>query len=144
MAQNVFPMISYEDANQAMDWLIRAFGFQEQVRLKDQLGRVVHGELQISGSTVMVASPTPEYEAPARHAEHCEAARQWLKVPYIIDGVLVLVEDVNAHFERAKAEGATILTEVEDSAPGRLYRASDLEGHRWMFMQKARTEEKQV
>jgi PhnB protein len=53
----------------------------------------------------------------------------------VIDGVLVHVDDVDAHFERAKEAGATILTEPEDTANGRLYRAEDLEGHRWMFSQ---------
>jgi uncharacterized glyoxalase superfamily protein PhnB len=46
----------------------------------------------------------------------------------------VYVADVDAHFERAKREGATILSELEDGFPGRRYRAEDLEGHRWMFM----------
>jgi uncharacterized glyoxalase superfamily protein PhnB len=53
----------------------------------------------------------------------------------VIDGVLVLVDDVEAHIEQAGAAGATLLSELEDSPPGRLYRAADLEGHRWMFMQ---------
>ena len=51
--------------------------------------------------------------------------------PYVIDGVLVYVEDVESHFEKAKAAGATILSPLE----GGRYRAEDLEGHRWMFMQ---------
>lgn len=53
----------------------------------------------------------------------------------MIDGVLVRVDDVNAHFLRANAAGATILSRPEDSPFGRLYRAEDLEGHRWMFIQ---------
>ena len=56
----------------------------------------------------------------------------------MIDGVLVYVDDVAAHFARAREAGATLLSEVE-SGPGGglLYRAEDLEGHRWMFMQRA-------
>jgi uncharacterized glyoxalase superfamily protein PhnB len=47
------------------------------------------------------------------------------------------VDDLDAHFERAKAAGATILSEPEDvpEAGIRHYRAEDLEGHRWMFSQ---------
>lgn len=52
----------------------------------------------------------------------------------MIDGVLVYVTDIDAHFECAKREGATLLSELEDGFPGRCYRAEDLEGHRWMFM----------
>jgi uncharacterized glyoxalase superfamily protein PhnB len=49
--------------------------------------------------------------------------------------VHVSVDDVDAHYDRAVAAGATILSELEDN-PGigqRQYRAEDLEGHRWMF-----------
>ena len=56
-------------------------------------------------------------------------------MPYIIDGVLVYVDDVEAHFERARAGGANILSELEVGENGKRYRAEDLEGHRWMFMQ---------
>jgi PhnB protein len=51
--------------------------------------------------------------------------------------VHVLVEDVDLHFEQARAAGATILRDLEDLPFGRLYSAADLEGHRWMFMQPA-------
>jgi PhnB protein len=49
---------------------------------------------------------------------------------------LVYVDDVEQHFENAKAKGATILSEIETGGPGTRYRAEDLEGQRWMFMQK--------
>ena len=52
----------------------------------------------------------------------------------MIDGVIVEVDDADAHFRQAKSAGATILSEPEDQPHGRLYRAEDLEGHRWMFM----------
>jgi PhnB protein len=57
-------------------------------------------------------------------------------VPYIIDGVLVYVENVDAHIAKARASGATILSEVESGGPGKRYRAEDLEGHRWMFVER--------
>jgi PhnB protein len=136
MSQAVFPFISYEDAGAAMDWLASAFGFHETLRLKDEQGRVVHGELELSGGVVMVATPTPDYQSPKRHAASCEAARRWSAVPWVIDGVLVLVDDVDAHFARARSAGATILSGIEDGGAGRQYRAADLEGHRWMFAQR--------
>lgn len=57
-------------------------------------------------------------------------------MPWVIDGVLVHVSDVDAHYERAKAAGASMLTEIEEGGAGRLYRVADLEGHRWMFAQR--------
>ncbi|HUI84800.1 MAG TPA: VOC family protein [Candidatus Binatia bacterium] len=136
MPQTIFPMIAYANAAAAMDWLVRAFGFRETTRMTAPDGTVIHGELELSDAKVMLATPTPEYQGPFRHAETCEAARHWSAVPYIIDGVLVYVDDVNAHYARAKAEGATILSDLEESQAGRRYRAADLEGHRWMFAQK--------
>jgi uncharacterized glyoxalase superfamily protein PhnB len=96
---------------------------------------VVHGELELSGSTVMLAQPTPDYQGPARHAQTCKAARRWSTVPWVIDGVMVLVKDVDAHFARAQAAGAIILTGIEKTGAGRGYRCADCEGHRWMFAQ---------
>jgi len=134
--QVVTPMIAYEDAAAAIDWLCRAFGFTERMRMEDASGTVTHAELELNGGVVMLAQPTTEYRSPARHAEECDQARRWLSVPFVIDGAHVLVPDVDAHFQRAKTEGATILSEPEDQPYGeRTYRAADLEGHRWMFAQ---------
>jgi PhnB protein len=130
-------MIAYEDAGAAMDWLVRAFGFTERRRMTDKQGRVVHGELELSGNIVMVASPTPDYRSPKSHGESCPQAKQWLSAPWVIDGVMVMVNDVEAHFSRARLAGATMLSEIESGGPGRLYRAADIEGHRWMFLQQA-------
>jgi uncharacterized glyoxalase superfamily protein PhnB len=133
---SVIPMLAYEDGCSALDWLARAFGFREQSRMTGPDGRLAHGEMDAGDGVIMLATPTPEYEGPRRHREHCERARQWSRVPWVIDGVLVYVADVAAHYERAKREGAIILSEPEDGPPARRYRAEDLEGHRWMFMQR--------
>ena len=135
--QRIVPMLAYEDGPAAMDWLVRAFGFREVNRWLDENGTLTHGELALGGELVMLATPTPEYRSPRRHREECEQARRWSEAPYVIDGVLVDVDDVDAHYERARQAGATILSEPADQAFGvRHYRAEDLEGHRWMFSQE--------
>jgi uncharacterized glyoxalase superfamily protein PhnB len=135
-APSVIPMISYEDGVAALEWLARAFGFRETVRLLGPDGRLSHGEMKAGTGLIMLASPTPDYQSPKRHREICEAARKWSSVAWIIDGVLVYVDDLDAHFRRAKAAGARILSEIEEGPPGRRYRAEDLEGHRWFFFQR--------
>lgn len=132
----VIPMISYEDGATAMDWLARVFGFREQTRMIGTDGKLAHGEMETEHGLIMLATPSPNYEAPKHHREHCERARNWSSVPWVIDGVLIYVNDIDEHFQRARREGATILSELEDGFPGRRYRAEDLEGHRWMFMQR--------
>ena len=130
------PMLSYEDVGAAADWLVRAFGFLETgPRFTDDSGRVTHAQLELDGATIMLGWPGPDYHSPARHQQECEHARRWLSVPYVVDGVLIHVDDIDRHLERARSAGATILGEIEEQPFGRLYRAADLEGHRFMFMQ---------
>ena len=129
-------MISYEDVAAAINWLSDAFGFREAgERFTDDEGRVTHAELQLDGATVMLGWTGPDYRSPKRHAEECEPAARWLATPWVIDGVHVEVGDLDAHYERARAAGASVLREPENLPFGRLYSAADLEGHRWMFMQ---------
>ncbi|HKB05642.1 MAG TPA: VOC family protein [Gemmataceae bacterium] len=128
-------MLSYEDGIAALEWLARAFGFREIARHAAPDGRLSHGEMKAGSGLIMLASPTPDYQGPRRHREVCEPARRWSSVPWIIDGVLVYVGNLDAHFRRAKAAGARILSEIEEGPPGRRYRAEDLEGHRWFFFE---------
>jgi uncharacterized glyoxalase superfamily protein PhnB len=132
----VIPMIAYENGPAAMDWLARAFGFREKARMTAADGRLSHGEMEAGDGLIMLATPSPHYQGPKRHRDECDSARRWSEVPYIIDGVLVYVENVDAHFQRAREAGATILSEIETGGPGKRYRAEDIEGHRWMFMER--------
>jgi PhnB protein len=134
--QQIIPMLAYEDGVAAMNWLCEVFGFKEVTRMTDDNGRLSHGEIAIGDSIVMLAEPTPDYQGPARHAQNCAIAAKWYSVPYVINGVLVYVDDVKQHYKQAKNSGATILSELEEGYPGTRYRAADLEGQRWMFMQE--------
>ena len=135
---SVIPMISYEDGIGALEWLARAFGFRETARLTAPDGRLSHGEMRAGDGLIMLASPTPDYRGPKKHRETCEQARRWSAVPWIVDGVLVFVDRLERHLARARAAGATILSEIEEGPPGRRYRAEDLEGHRWFFFETER------
>lgn len=136
MDQQIIPMLAYENGVEAMDWLCKAFGFTSVTQWLDDSGRLSHGEIAMGESLIMLASPTPNYQSPAHHRSVCDAAAKWYKVPYIINGVLVYVDDIEGHFKIAKENGAVILSEIETGGPGTRYRAEDLEGQRWMFMQK--------
>ena len=133
---DVIPMIAYENGPAAMDWLSAAFGFKERTRMLGADGRLSHGEMEAGQGLIMLATPTPDYQGPRRHRAGCEPAQRWSTVPYIVDGVLVYVDDVNAHYQRAKQRGATILSQPEAGRDGPRYRAEDIEGHRWMFLQR--------
>lgn len=128
-------MLSYEDGVAAIEWLCKVFGFTEKTRMVDENGILTHGEIVLNDGIIMLACPTPDYQSPKTHRAICEATSRWYRVPYIINGVLVHVDDVEAHFKRSKLLGAHILSELETDFPGPRYRAEDLEGQRWMFMQ---------
>ena len=137
MGQRIVPFIGYEDAASAIEWLERAFGFREERDQRhEEGGRITHAELRLDGATIYVASPDT-YASPRTVRAESEAARRAYDNPWVIDGHFVVVEDVEAHYERARAGGATILREPEEPGIGfRIYAAEDREGHRWMFGQR--------
>jgi uncharacterized glyoxalase superfamily protein PhnB len=132
----VIPMIAYEDGPKAMDWLSSAFGFKERARMVTPDGRLSHGEMEAGEGLIMLATPSADYHGPKKHREECEQAAKWSSVPYVVDGVLVYVPDASGHYERAHKAGARILSELEESQDGKRYRAEDIEGHRWMFLER--------
>src|SRR5947199_9049008 len=116
----IVPMVAYEDPVTAIDWLNRAFGFQERKRerIKDRDGRTIHAEVRLGNGRVFVATPTPDYQSPKHHRQTCAAARKWSAVPWVVDGLLVHVDDVDRHFARAKSAGATMLSDLENNPSG--------------------------
>ena len=137
MDQRIVPFIGYEDAAGAIEWLERAFGFREQRDQRhEKSGQITHAELRLDGATIYVASPDA-YASPRTVRAESDAARRAYDNPWVIDGHFVEVGDVEAHYERARAGGATILREPEEPGIGfRIYAAEDPEGHRWMFGQR--------
>ena len=138
VVQSIVPMIAYEDGLAAVEFLTRAFGFTEDEgqRYMNDDGTVGHAELELAGDRIMLATPNAEYRSPSRHRETGEQARRWLDNPWVVDGVFVKVEDVDAHHANARAAGATIIRPLGDpGVGGRVYTAEDPEGHRWMFGQ---------
>lgn len=123
----IIPYLLYEDVAAAVDWLERAFGFTERGRrFSGPDGKVSHAEVALGDGVVMMGCPGPEYRSPKRLGQ---ATQQ----------LYIYVEDVDAHFERARAAGATILAEPADQFYGdRRYGATDPEGHCWYFAQHVR------
>jgi len=138
VAQRLVPFLGYEDAAAAIEWLCAAFGAVEnaEARSADADGTVNHAELDLEGSAIFLSTPAG-YVGSRKHRETCELERRMHDNPWVIDGLFVEVDDVEAHHARAVAGGATILRRPEEPGIGyRIYTAEDLEGHRWMFGQR--------
>lgn len=126
--QRIVPALTYADAPAAIDWLCRVFGFTEVRRMEVGDGRIGNAALSFQGEQIMLASPFDE--AGTRSPRDLSALHQQITVH---------VDDVDAHFEQARSEGAEILLEPQDQFWGaRNYWVQDLEGHRWTFQQQLR------
>lgn len=117
----IIPYLFYEDVPAALDWLTRAFGFKEELRHKTPSG--MHAQMTFGGQRIMMG----------------QGARDWrMSSPRGLDGqasvgVFVYLDDVDAHFERARMTGAEIVHSPQDVDYGRTYTARDLDGHPWFF-----------
>jgi uncharacterized glyoxalase superfamily protein PhnB len=120
--QRITPYLAYADAPAAIEFLCRAFGFGERYRLAMPDGRIGHAEVEYQGHTVMLASAYREmgFVSPKN-------------LPAVHSQIHMRVDDVDAHYQRALAAGATIATAPKDQHGQRMYRAMDSEGHRWIF-----------
>lgn len=127
-------MLTYEDGCAALDFLVAAFGFEERERWLDENGRLSHGEVVAGGQSIFLAQGPPGYQSPRTLAANYPPAAKWQQSPYVINGIMVVVANVDALFAQVTEAGAKILSEPCDSPPGRLFRCEDLEGQRWMFL----------
>lgn len=120
---NIFPSIYYDDANAAIDWLERAFGFQRRLVIPDTEGTIRHAELSLGPGVIMVGTVRP--------SQNIISARS---LPGVCQGICVRVDDVDAHYASAKKAGAKIAQELVDTHFGaRGYSAMDIEGNHWHF-----------
>jgi uncharacterized glyoxalase superfamily protein PhnB len=123
MSQTVTPYLLYEDADAAVEFLTRAFGFREVDRTVGAAGGA-HVEMEVApgSASIYLGAPPSGFRNPAK------VGRTSL--------TYVLVDHVGAHYERAKAEGASIFEEPTDMPFGhRRYSCEDPQGHQWSFAQ---------
>jgi len=121
--QELIPYLYYKDAGAAAEFLRKAFGFALRGMHKDDAGEVMHAELGVGKSAVMLGPARDEFgfkapnDLPARHA-----------------GVWCYVDDADAHCAAARSAGATIVREPCDQFYGvREYTARDPDGQEWFF-----------
>lgn len=111
MTRTVYALARYQDCQAAIDFLTGAFGFRVHEASKDGEGVVNHAELFVGNDLIMIGQGKPGGP-----------------------GIYVAVEDVDAHHDRAKAAGASIVVELVDQPYGsREYGCADPEGNHWYF-----------
>ena len=129
----------YRDGARMIDWLCQAFGFALRLKVEGDAGRIEHSELTYGEAVMMVGDERPK--------------TQWgpdLLSPASLggantQGLMLYVDDVDAHCAHARAAGARIVAEPEvhdygvDYWADRSYGALDPEGHFWWFSQRLRS-----
>jgi uncharacterized glyoxalase superfamily protein PhnB len=114
----VFPSLRYDDAAAAVDFLVSAFGAGRHAVYAADDGTIRHAELRFGNGMAMLGSASPELAATRGGG----------------GGVYVVVDDPDRHCARARAAGAEITREPQDTDYGsREYSARDPEGNDWHF-----------
>jgi uncharacterized glyoxalase superfamily protein PhnB len=120
-AEVILPHITYQDVGQAVVWLTKTFGFTEHYRYGEPDGRVQGAQMRLGDAWIMLNGARPGRSSPAQSGLGTQS-------------LTVFVEDVDAHFARAKAEGARIVEDLHETPYGeRQYGVLDLEGHHWLL-----------
>jgi uncharacterized glyoxalase superfamily protein PhnB len=120
----ILPHVSYRNVAEAMAWLERVFGFKEHYRYGVDGDQVSGAQMHLGEAYVMV--DTRVGQTPT-------------ELGFGTQSLTVFLEDVEAHYARAKAEGAKIVEEPHETMYGEFqYAALDLDGHHWLFSKHAR------
>ncbi len=108
----VIPVLAYPDVGEAICWLCDAFGFTLRLRIGDH-----RAQLNVGDGAIAIT------EGGDRAGKDS-------------DSVMVRVEDVDSHHQRAVQHGALVLDSPTDYPFGeRQYTVKDFAGHRWTFSQ---------
>jgi uncharacterized glyoxalase superfamily protein PhnB len=122
-APQVWPAFRAADARALIRFLVEAFGFEEVV-VYGEGGHVDHAELgwPLGGGVMLGSAPEASPDGDA-----------WPLRPGTL-GVYTVTDDPDGLCARAKAAGARIVRELNDTDYGsREFTAADPEGNRWSF-----------
>ncbi len=119
----VLPHIEYQDLEEALAWLGNAFGFVEHYRYGDPIRGA---QVKAGDAWIMLNQAEADSVSPKRLGSGSMS-------------LTIFIEDLEAHFERAKSAGVAILEELHETVYGELqYAAGDLDGGRWIFSRHSR------
>lgn len=120
----ILPALRYRDVEAAVGFLVEAFGLTEHAVRRNEDGCIQRVELRHGNGLVILSGYRDD----------------WMesKLPDQVGGVTgsiyLIVDDVDAHFERATKAGAQVARTLAYTTHGsREYSAWDLEGQLWHF-----------
>jgi uncharacterized glyoxalase superfamily protein PhnB len=123
----IIPTLRYRDARAAIDWLCRAFGFEEQLVVPGEGNAIAHAQLRLGNGMIMLGTATDDGFGKLQRTPE-QVGGVGTQSPYVI------VDDADAHHARAVAAGAKVVYPLFDADyGGRGYSCLDPEGHLWNF-----------
>ena len=128
MGAKIIPSIRYKDCKKAIDWLCEAFGFEEHLIVPSDTGGILHAQLIYQDRMIMLGSAHEGDEFGRLNSSPLELEGQNTASVYMV------VDDADAHYQKAVSCGAEIIFDIKDEDyGGRGYTCKDLEGHLWNF-----------
>jgi len=117
----ITPYMTVRDAARAIEFYKQAFGAKEKGLMKGPDGKVMHAELVIGDSIIMLADEFPEFGSLSPQSTGGSGT-----------GLHIYIEDVDSAFDRAVKAGATVEMPVADMFWGDRYgKLRDPFGHKW-------------
>jgi PhnB protein len=115
----VTPVLTLDDAQQAIDWYKKAFGAEEGSRAAGPDGKIWHAELRIGNSRIMLHDAMMGEKGPKERGGSPA-------------GLWIYVDDCDALFNRALAAGAKVKMPMTDQFWGdRCGTLTDPQGYSW-------------
>jgi PhnB protein len=118
---SITPYLTVRDAVRAIEFYKQAFGATERGVMKGPDGKVMHAELMIGDSIIMLGDEAPHFGSLSPQAIGGSAS-----------GLHIYVENVDSAFDRAVKAGGTVEMPVSDMFWGDRYgKLKDPFGHKW-------------
>ena len=121
----IIPYLYYEDAAAAIEFMVKAFGFDIVEAFREADGTVLHATIKVGSGIIFVGPGMEEF-----------GTRATQDLDWVSQMTYVFVEDVQTHLSRAVSAGAVLRSELHEHFGGNMqYTTSDPGGHRWTFAQ---------
>jgi uncharacterized glyoxalase superfamily protein PhnB len=125
----IFPIHRFDDADAGLAWLKEVLGFEEHGVFRGDDGSIQHGELRLGDAWLMIGTEPDGGDAPP--ASSSDTGERWGRRAGA-GFVYLAVDDAADAFERARAAGGDLMSELEErDYGGREFSLRDPEGNVW-------------
>lgn len=108
----IMPYLILPNAAGFIDFMQEVFGAEVIQKVMRDKSTIMHGEIKVGDGVIMFADSTDQYNAQP-------------------GGMFIYVEDADAAYNKAIAEGATAVTPISDQSYGRTGGVKDPFGNTW-------------